>query len=444
MVVCLVVAAPGDAEPRTVYVAQHAHASFALHASSSAAHAEETASVDWPAVLPTKGAGFLAFALKGFALRLDRDGSLRAYLPGALQPALAAGGYRIDGAVADADGSVAGGRLQYRPKLRKTATGGRARAAIAAAADASAHAMRTLQEHAGAVQPLPYGDVEALKQRLAEAHPDVTVLDVAVRDATTVASIAAARAQQLAARAAWHAGAAGEATAHLRAAQRALSAAAAATPAPSCALGKRRRPSGSGPSDELARLNGRLLAAVRRVMFEAATLRMWQLMDDDWMREQWGTATWLKFARSTRLHQLDRTEAVFLRCPTTRGQYTAAAKGDCAVAALAATEPCFVDGLLQLALANDATHCGPGGAAARLAAVDYFRSGRKALKAEGTTPELLRIADTPLDALAYAQVVVLLFVLCQAAADAGRVLKEWEDHVLASLNGAEEDEPARY
>lgn len=65
----------------------------------------------------------------------------------------------------------------------------------------------------------------------------------------------------------------------------------------------------------------------------------------------------------------------------------------------------------------------------------YFRSGAKALKAEGTTPELLRIADTPLDALAYAQVVVLLFVLCQAAADAGRVLKEWEDHVLASLNG---------
>mgnify|MGYP006870685374 CR=1 FL=1 len=137
-----------------------------------------------------------------------------------------------------------------------------------------------MRTHAGAVQPLPCGGVEALKQRLAEAHPDVTVLDVAVRNATTVASIAAARVQQLAARAAWHAGA----TCTRRS---------AAAPAPSCALGKRRRPSGSGPSDELARLNGRLLAAVRRVMFEAATLRMWQLMDDDWMREQWDTATWL-------------------------------------------------------------------------------------------------------------------------------------------------------
>lgn len=227
-----------------------------------------------------------------------------------------------------------GGRLQYHPTLRKTATGGRARAAIAQAADASAHAMRTLREHAGAVQPLPYGDVEALKQRLAEAHPDVTVLDIAVRDATTVASIAAARAQQLAARAAWH--------------RRGHCA-----PARGAAL-PRRRPSGSGPSDELARLNGRLLAAVRRVMFEAATLRMWQLMDDDWMREQWDTATWLKFARSTRLHRLDR-----LRCPTTRGQCTAAAKGDCAVAALAATEPRFVDGLLQLAIG----HCCQGGKA---------------------------------------------------------------------------------
>jgi len=165
-----------------------------------------------------------------------------------------------------------GGRLQYHPTLRKTATGGRAGAAIAASADASAHAMRT---HAGAVQPLPCGGVEALKQRLAEAHPDVTVLDVAVRNATTVASIAAARVQQLAARAAWHAGA----TCTRRS---------AAAPAPSCALGKRRRPSGSGPSDELARLN-----ATTRITFEAATLRMWQLMDDDWMREQWDTATWL-------------------------------------------------------------------------------------------------------------------------------------------------------
>lgn len=108
------------------------------------------------------------------------------------------------------------------------------------------------------------------------------------------------------------------------------------------------------------------------------------------------------------------------------------------MAALAATEPRFVDGLLQHALAKRCDTLRP-----RLAAL-YYRAGRKALKAEGTTPELLRIADTPLDALAYAQVVVLLFVLCQAAADAGRVLKECEDHVLASLNGAEEDEPARY
>jgi hypothetical protein len=174
MVVCLQVAARGGAEPRPVYVAQHEHTSLTLHASSSAAHAEETASVDWPAVLPTKGAGFLAFALKGFALRVQPDGALRAYLPGALQPALAAGGYRVDDAVTDADGNLVGGRLQYRPKLRGAALAQgdrKTQAAVRLAADASAHAMAMLREHAGAVQPLPLADVGLLKRRVAEAHP---------------------------------------------------------------------------------------------------------------------------------------------------------------------------------------------------------------------------------------------------------------------------------
>lgn len=110
---------------------------------------------------------------------------------------------------------------------------------------------------------------------------------------------------------------------------------------------------------------------------------------------------------------------------------------------LAAAQPHATDDLLQCALGHDETHCGPGGAAARQRAVDNVGSARAALKAAGTraTPELSRIADTPLDALAYAQVVVLLFVLCQAAEDLGRVASEWEDAVLADLNDT--DEPVR-
>lgn len=83
---------------------------------------------------------------------------------GALQPALAAGGYRVDDAVTDA-GDIVGGRLQYRPKLRQTRTATRdaavVQAAVALTADTSAHAMATLQAHAVAVQPLPYGNVGA-------------------------------------------------------------------------------------------------------------------------------------------------------------------------------------------------------------------------------------------------------------------------------------------
>jgi hypothetical protein len=190
MVTCLQVAAPGDAEPRTVFVAQHEHTSLTMHTSPSAANAEETASVDWPAVLPTKGPGFLAFALKGFALRLQEDGALRAYLPVALEPALAAGGYRMADAVVDADSNILAGRLLYRPKLRDAAKGNAVtQAAVTQAADASAQAMRMLAEHADAVQPLRYADVDLLKRRMAAAHPDVTISEVAGRDAKAVASI---------------------------------------------------------------------------------------------------------------------------------------------------------------------------------------------------------------------------------------------------------------
>jgi hypothetical protein len=444
--VCLQVVARGDAAPRAVYVAQHEHTSFTLHTSSSAAHAEETASVDWPAVLPTKGAGFLAFALKGFALRLEPDGALRAYLPGALQPALAAGGYRVDEALTDADGNIVGGRLQYRPKLRGAALAqadGTAQAAVRQAADASAHAMAMLREHADAVQPLLYADVDLLKQRLAAAHPAVAVLAVVGRDAMAVASMAAARAQQLAARTEWHAGAAEEASAHLRAAQQACRAATADTTPPGHAPGKRRQRGGEDADDELARLNQRLLAGTMRAMHEAATRRMWSLLHADFMCEQWDTADWLAYARGARTLQLDLVQDVFLRHAKGRGRYAAKMEGRGAVAALAAAEPSFAEDVLKRAHTQDDSDCGPGGAAARQRAVGLFEEAvRHVMTSKRATPELVRIAETPLDTLPYAAVVALLIVLLQAAEDAGRAEPGWRDAVLAHLNGADDGEAA--
>jgi hypothetical protein len=440
MVVCLQVAARGGAEPRPVYVAQHEHTSLTLHASSSAAHAEETASVDWPAVLPTKGAGFLAFALKGFALRVQPDGALRAYLPGALQPALAAGGYRVDDAVTDADGNLVGGRLRYRPKLRGAALAqgdGKTQAAVRLAADASAHAMAMLREHAGAVQPLPLADVGLLKRRVAEAHPEVALLAVVGRDAKAVAGMAAARAQQLAARTEWHAGAADEASAHLRAAQQAFRAATPGHAPP----GKRRQRGGEDTDDELARLNQRLLAVTLRTLHEAATRRMWALLPEDFMYEQWDTADWLAYARGTPGQQLDLVQDVFLQHAKGRGTYAAKMKGRCAVAALAAADPGFVEGLLQRARAHDG---GPGGAAARQRALVLFEEAVSHLAArKRAPPELVRIAQTPLEPLPYAAVVALLLVLLVAAEDAGRAEPGWHDAAVAHLNGAEAAEPVR-
>lgn len=67
MDVQVMVTLPGGTEPRKTYVAQHAHSSFTLHPSSRDAHAEETESEDWPAVLPTKQDRGAQAALRGLA-----------------------------------------------------------------------------------------------------------------------------------------------------------------------------------------------------------------------------------------------------------------------------------------------------------------------------------------------------------------------------------------
>jgi hypothetical protein len=297
--------------------------------------------VDWPAVLPTKGPGFLAFALKGFALRLQEDGALRAYLPVALEPALVAGGYRMADAVVDADSNILAGRLLYRPKLRDAAKGNAVtQAAVTQAADASAQAMRMLAEHADAVHPLPYADVDLLKRRMAAAHPDVTISEVAGRDAKAVASIPAARAHQLAARTAWHAGAANQAGNHLRSAQQAFRAAAeAAAPSHSHVPRHRRQRDGDAYDDTLNQL---LIKRTRSMLWMAATRRMWYLLGADYMSGRWDTADWVKYAKATTWQQAKLVGGVFLRHAEYRAKYAAKAEGRCAVAALATAHPGFV------------------------------------------------------------------------------------------------------
>jgi len=161
-------------------------------------------------------------------------------------------------AVVDADSNILAGRLLYRPKLRDAAKGNAVtQAAVTQAADASAQAMRMLAEQADAVQPLRYADVDLLKRRMAAAHPDVTISEVAGRDAKAVASISAARAHQLAARTAWHAGAASQAGNHLRSAQQAFRAAAdleAAAPSHSHVPRHRRQRDGDAYDDTLNQL----------------------------------------------------------------------------------------------------------------------------------------------------------------------------------------------
>jgi hypothetical protein len=86
---------------------------------------------------------------------------------------------------------------------------------VVLAADASAQAMRILAVHADAVQAQPYMAVNLLKSRMAAVHHDITISDVAGRGAEAVASTSAIRAHQLAARTAWHAGAARQTCEHL-------------------------------------------------------------------------------------------------------------------------------------------------------------------------------------------------------------------------------------
>jgi len=198
MVVRLMYTLPGRPEPQDAWVAQNEHSDFVLHKSASAAHAEETQSEDWPAVLPTKQpVKFSAWALKGFVLRME-DGWLRAYRRAALLRALYSDYHMIE-VVGDEHGNVTGGKLR-RGRLASDPEPDAA--TLAAAQLSAAEAVRMLEANPGAVKPLRYADMGELRRMLERKHAGIMVLSDDAAAAVRASRAAAARAAKLANKAA--------------------------------------------------------------------------------------------------------------------------------------------------------------------------------------------------------------------------------------------------